>query len=347
MTALHKLLTRDEFREGVFARDHHKCVICQQPAVDAHHILERRLWPDGGYYLANGASVCAVHHMDCERTLISVEAIRAACGITKPVLPPHFYSDLVYDKWGNIEMPNGTRLRGELFYDISVQKVLREGGVLDLFTNRVKYPRTHHLPWSQGKTEDDRVIEDLSRFVGQRVIVTRKMDGESTSIYADGMHARSIDGRNHASRDWVKNFASTLAGDIPQDWRICGENLYAKHSIAYDDLPSYFMGFSIWNERNLCLDWDSTMEWFALLDITSVPVLYDGVWDEKLIRGLYDERRDYHCHEGYVVRTAAGFTYGDFRHCVAKFVRANHVAPESHHWFAQQIVPNKLIKQGS
>ena len=36
------------------------------------------------------------------------------------------------------------------------------------------------------------------------------------------------------------------------------------------------------------------------------------------------------------------FTYGDFKRCVAKFVRANHVAPETHHWFAQQIVPNKL-----
>ena len=209
-------------------------------------------------------------------------------------------------------------------------------------TNRVKYPRTHHLPWSQGKTEDDRVMEDLSRFIGQRVIVTRKMDGENTSIYGDGLHARSIDGRSHASRDWVKNFWSTIAGDIPQDWRVCGENLYAKHSIAYDDLPSYFMGFSIWNERNECLDWDTTLEYFDMLGITPVPVLYDGIWDEKAIRGLYDDRRDYNMHEGYVVRTASGFAYGDFKRCVAKFVRANHVAPETHHWFAQQIVPNKL-----
>ena len=44
------LLTRDQFREGVFKRDNHKCVICRAPAVDAHHIIERRLWTDGGYY---------------------------------------------------------------------------------------------------------------------------------------------------------------------------------------------------------------------------------------------------------------------------------------------------------
>ena len=78
-----KLLTRDQFREGVFARDHHKCVFCDKPAVDAHHIMERRLWPDSGYYLNNGASVCAEHHMKCESTEISLEQVRDACGITK------------------------------------------------------------------------------------------------------------------------------------------------------------------------------------------------------------------------------------------------------------------------
>jgi len=43
------LLTRDEFREAVFARDHHRCVICRNEGKDAHHILERRLFDDGGY----------------------------------------------------------------------------------------------------------------------------------------------------------------------------------------------------------------------------------------------------------------------------------------------------------
>lgn len=347
---MHRLLTRDQFRNTVFERDRHLCVVCGATAQDAHHILERRLWADGGYYEANGVSVCGPCHLRCERTEISVEEIRKAAGIDKPVLPEHLYRDLAYDKWGNIILANGNRLRGELFYDESVQKILGEGRiggvpVLDLFTNRVKYPRTHHLPWSQGKTEDDRVLTDLSAFEGRRVIVTRKMDGENTTIYSDGLHARSIDGRNHASRDWVKNFWSTIAGDIPENWRVCGENLYAQHSIGYDDLPTYFMGFSIWDERNRCLGWDATLEWFALMGISPVPVLYDGVWNENLIRGLYDERRDYHVHEGYVVRAADGFGYGDFRRCVAKFVRANHVAPGKHHWVAQQIIPNKL-KEG-
>jgi hypothetical protein len=122
------LLTRDAFREAVFARDEHRCVFCGKPAVDAHHILERRLWPDGGYYRDNGASVCGDHHMRCETTEVPTEDVRAACAITKVLLPPHLYADQPYDKWGNPILPNGQRLKGELFHDESVQKVLAMGG---------------------------------------------------------------------------------------------------------------------------------------------------------------------------------------------------------------------------
>lgn len=123
------LLSRDAFRESVFARDHYKCVFCDKDAVDAHHIIERRLWPDGGYYLNNGASVCAEHHLMCEKTNISVEDVRFAAGITSIIVPPHLYDDHIYDKWGNPILDDGSRGKGELFYDESVQKVLRDGNV--------------------------------------------------------------------------------------------------------------------------------------------------------------------------------------------------------------------------
>ena len=333
------LLTREQFREGVFERDGHTCVFCDRPAVDAHHILERRLWPDGGYYLNNGASVCEQHHMECEMTLISVEEVREACGIEKPIIPPHLYSDHVYDKWGNVVLPNGQRLKGELFNDESVQKVLREGKVIDLFTHWVKYPRTHHVPWSPSVPADDRIVENMDRFEGQRVIVTEKMDGENTSMYTDHIHARSIDGRSHPSRDWVKNFWAQIMGHIPYGWRVCGENLYAEHSIKYDSLPTYFMGFSIWNDMNVCLSWNETLEWFELLGIEPVPVLYDGIYDEEKIKAITINEST---SEGYVIRIANEFTYGDFRNVVAKWVRKDHVQTNKHWFFGQKVVENKL-----
>lgn len=205
----------------------------------------------------------------------------------------------------------------------------------------VRYPRTFHLPWSEGLSADDKVLDDLRAFVGQRVVVTEKMDGENTSLYRDHLHARSLDSRHHPSRDWVKAFWSGIRHDIPEGWRVCGENLFARHSLAYDDLPTFFLGFSVWNERNECLPWDDTLDWFDLLGITPVPVLHDGIWDEQAIKALHDPKRDDERREGYVVRLAEGFPLARFRSHVAKYVRAKHVQTDQH-WMHAQIVRNGL-----
>lgn len=342
MGKISALLSRSDFREAVFARDQRRCVICHAPACDAHHIVERRLWDDGGYYLDNGASVCLDDHRRCEMTVISVEDIRRASGISRIILPLQFYDDDPIDKWGNPILGNGQRLRGELFFDESVQKILREGGVLDLFTNRVKYPRTWHLPWSPGIHSDDRMMPSIEQFVGQRVIVHEKLDGENTTMYTDYIHARSVDGRHHPSRDWAKGLWGRIAHDIPPDWRVCCENMFARHSIAYEHLQSYVYGFSVWNERNECLPWDDTKEWLDLLGIVPCPVIYDGMFDERLIRGLYDERRDWATREGYVMRIADGFSYGQYRHCVGKYVRRGHVQTTAHWMHGKPIEQNRL-----
>lgn len=338
-----KLLTRDQFREKTFARDNYKCVFCDKKAVDAHHILERRLWPDGGYYLENGASVCEEHHLACERTTISVEDVRHACGITKIHVPPHLYDDHIYDKWGNPVLEDGRRGRGELFFDESVQKVLKDGGVLDLFTTFVKYPRTNHLPWSPGYHDDDRILTDLSRFEGEHVVASLKMDGENTNMYTNHIHARSIDSRGGEDRAWVKQFHARIAHEIPDGWRICGENLWAEHSLHYDDLPSYFMGFSVWTDKNICLSMNETLEYFELLGIEPVPIIYSGKWDVKKIRAL-EKHIDFTKHEGYVVRLADSFTFGQFKNSVAKFVRAGHVQTTKHWRHGRAFIPNGLKK---
>jgi hypothetical protein len=342
------LLTRDQFRERVFARDGHKCVVCGAPAVDAHHILERKLWQGdhekGGYFEANGASLCAEHHIKAETTEIDAQDLRDLIGITQIVLPEHLYEDQRYDKWSNPILANGQRIRGELFHDESVQKILAKGGMLDRFTHIVRAPRTYHLPWSAGLHDDDKMMKSLAAFEGERVIVSSKWDGENTSIYRNAFHARSPDGRSHPSRDRVKAWAATIQHDIPEQWRLGGENLYARHSIAYENLQHYFFGFHMWNDKNECLSWDETLEWFELLGVIPVPVLYDGIFNEKAIKALYDEKRDWNTKEGYVVRIARKFAMAEYPRVVGKYVRRNHISHNKHHWQSQKIIPNGLAK---
>jgi len=205
----------------------------------------------------------------------------------------------------------------------------------------VKYPRTYHLPWSN-PSKDDKVLPDISVFHNQEVVVTVKMDGENTNMYRDHIHARSLEFITGQDRGMVKALHAAIAADIPEGWRLCGENLYAKHSIHYKNLKSYFMLFSIWDERNRCLSWDETLEYAELLGLEVVPLMYRGVWDEEKIRSLYDGQWAGDECEGYVVRLAGSFEYGEFKKSVAKYVRPGHVTT-SNHWRHQLLVPNELI----
>lgn len=202
----------------------------------------------------------------------------------------------------------------------------------------VKYPRTSHLPWSPGGSSDDAYLIDTQHFVGQEVVITEKMDGENTSMYRDTIHARSVDGRHHPSRDWVKALHGQIALEIPEGWRLCGENVFARHSIPYLNLESYFYLFSIWNEENESLSWDETEEWAGLLELATAPELYRGEWDEAWTRDL---EIDPAVQEGYVVRLADRFHYDDFGISLAKYVRKGHVQT-TEHWMFAEIVPNLL-----
>ncbi len=204
----------------------------------------------------------------------------------------------------------------------------------------VKYPRTPHLPWSPGSTPDDERLDRLSNFVGREIVVTEKLDGENTSLYSDHVHARSLDSGHHPSRSWVKALQGRVGPLLPSGWRLCGENCFATHSIAYDNLDSYFILFSVWNESNQCLDWEQTVEWAALLEVALAPVLYRGPWNERLLRRL-PEQLDLSRQEGFVVRTAAGFAYSDFGQHMAKWVRSHHVTTDAH-WMTRAVVANRL-----
>jgi 5-methylcytosine-specific restriction endonuclease McrA len=64
---------RAAFRDAVFTRDGHKCRGCGwtvfrpgELELDAHHITDRNLMPNGGYAAENGISLCPPCHEKAE-----------------------------------------------------------------------------------------------------------------------------------------------------------------------------------------------------------------------------------------------------------------------------------------
>lgn len=60
---------RSAFRRAVFTRDRYRCVVCARQwseadadpslgRINAHHITDRREFPNGGYVAENGVTVC-------------------------------------------------------------------------------------------------------------------------------------------------------------------------------------------------------------------------------------------------------------------------------------------------
>jgi hypothetical protein len=315
------LLTREEFRAGVFARDSGLCVLCGETGVDAHHIMDRKLFPDGGYYLDNGVTLCGECHLQAETAPepeFLPSSIREKAGIASVVLPPQLEQGQEYDKWGRVA----------------------DAGL-------IKYPHTPHLPWSPGyDAEEDMILEPeaLDDWYGRHVVITEKMDGEGTTLYRNAYHARSTTYTGHPSRTRGRAIWGGIRHDIPEGWRVCAENVSAVHSIRYGSLPGYLMVFSVW-EGMRAFSWEETEEWAGLLGLPTVPVLWRGQWlgPEKcheVIAGLDLERQ-----EGIVVRPAGAFRFGQIQDTrggvLGKWVRRGHVTTDEH-WMDRPVEWNGL-----
>lgn len=69
-----KKLIRKNFRDACYQRDKYKCAMCPfqsspdkaEAELDAHHITDRTLLPNGGYVKENGISLCADCHIKAE-----------------------------------------------------------------------------------------------------------------------------------------------------------------------------------------------------------------------------------------------------------------------------------------
>jgi hypothetical protein len=334
------ILSPAAFRFAVLRRDGARCVACPPndgaavrgvdraagdgSPIDVHHLLHPRLWtaPDeeGGHIVDNGVTLCAGHRREAEATRLTVARLRELAGIARAPVPAFLSAEDAYDHWGNVLLPNGTRLRGPLFDDGDCQRALAAGGVLGDFTPYVKQHRIAHVPWSEGVAADDVHLADMRHFTGREVVVTAKLDGESTTLYPDHLHARSLDSLPHPSQSKVRQFHATVRGMIPDGWRVVVENCAAVHTYRYEHLESLFPVTAIWNERNERLPWDEVTAYAEMLGLPTAPVLYRGSYDEALVRACQRGEVDGDPQEGWVLSLAESFPYGEAHRRVVKFV---------------------------
>ena len=202
-----------------------------------------------------------------------------------------------------------------------------------------KYPRTAHLPWSPGGTNDDKRLLTLDQLLGRELVLTEKLDGSNLCMTHDAMYARSHSGSpRHPSFDAAKALHAKVRHLIPSHLSFFGEWCMALHSIEYTEgLIEYFNLFGIRDDTaQVWLSWDAVGQWAHHLGVRPVPsvgrrtvnsVKELQAWTEEQARepSMYGPTR-----EGVVVRPIGPYADAVFGQFTAKWVRADHVQTDEH-----------------
>lgn len=321
-----KLKSREEFKESVSLRDKGKCIICGKDYDEVHHITERKLWKDGGYYLNNGASLCNFHHRQAESNILCPQYLSYILDINLHT-PGYFKESIDYNKWGEeFDMPRE--------FDF-------------------KYPSTWYLPFSPSVALEDnrRKCESVKHLIGVPLVSSIKMDGSNSRMTNEKAAARNGHQAIHSSFDLLKNmFESRIKYLIPENLIIFGEWIYAQHSIKYEgdlSLHDYFQCFSIYDRnKNIFLDWNTTKDLCKKFNISTVPILsenkvFHSEWEIVKYLSKLGEDVVKQGHEGIVVRSAYGYHYSQHKDFVLKYVRINHVQTDKM-WSHKPVIKNQL-----
>ena len=196
-----------------------------------------------------------------------------------------------------------------------------------------KYPRTPHLPYSHGGTEDDERLRTTAHFIGQEVVILEKMDGGNVSMERDALFSRSHSGTTrNPIFDRAKALWASFNWRIDPELSLFGEWLYITHNIEYGELPGFFMMFGIrLNPLEMWDSWDAVVETAKTLEVPTVPELWRGVIEsEEQLQQLVEHyaTQPSTCggvREGVIVRRAGDYLDSEWPIAIAKWVRKDHI----------------------
>lgn len=217
-----------------------------------------------------------------------------------------------------------------------------------------KFPHTPHLLWlSPGQPREDKVMSpaEVTEFLAGELVIEEKVDGANLglSLGPDGrVRAQSrgnylAPGRSHAQWNplwpWLAARRAGLEPALRGDLILYGEWCHARHTVAYDALPDWFLGFDLY-ETATGRFWsvDRRNAWLAELGVVPVPEVRRGRFQlEQLPHLLGRSALGNVAMEGICLRREqAGYLAGR-----TKIVSAVFKQQIQQHWTRRPVVPNQ------
>lgn len=220
-----------------------------------------------------------------------------------------------------------------------------------------KFPSTPHLALLDGvEVRGDKVMSDpeRTRFLSHELVVEEKIDGANLGISFDSdgdIRAQNrgaylhlpISGQWEKLADWLVPRTEDLFEHLTDRYILFGEWCFARHSIFYDRLPDWFLGFDLYDKqvgRFLSRERRDTV--FRAVHIHQVPVIERGIFAlPDLSRLMLQSKLSSRPAEGIYLR----FDQRDWLAQRAKLVRPAFIQAVEQHWSRSGIKANRLLSE--
>ena len=223
-----------------------------------------------------------------------------------------------------------------------------------MIDNFFKFPSTPHLAvLGDAVIREDKVFSTDARlsFLENEIIVEEKIDGANLGISFNGNGEILLQNRGalllppyygqwKKIPEWLNRKTDNLFDVLHDQYILFGEWCYAKHSILYNKLPDWFLGFDVFDKQaGRFLSCQRRDELFRQLHIFSVPFIHQGVFTLELLNELFTTAK-------YGTGPSEGiYLRHDDEQWLrqrCKLVRPEFVQTIESHWSSQEIVPNRL-----
>ena len=126
----------------------------------------------------------------------------------------------------------------------------------------IKFPRTPHITGSRiQRGDEDLNVVAREALQGLPVVIEEKLDGSNSGVSFDEQGSLILQSRGHILtggprerqfnlfKRWASHHTTTLRHILGHRYVMYGEWVYARHTIAYDQLPHFFLEFDVWDRE--------------------------------------------------------------------------------------------------
>lgn len=216
-----------------------------------------------------------------------------------------------------------------------------------------KFPSTPYIEFDKKTVRKDKVLSrnEIEIILNKEIILEEKIDGANLGISfsEDGkllLQNRGsylyppFEGQWKILQQWIKRYEEKMFDSLTNEFVLFGEWCYATHTIYYDSLPDWFVGFDIFEkktEKFLSTEKRNTI--MRNIGISIVPMLGRGFFSLDDLRMTFcTSKFGTNICEGIYIRQEEG----DYLNYRAKIVRNDFSQNIGEHWSKQEIRHNKI-----